>query len=329
MYIRVILLLVLFALFNQCVLSQDENIYGGTAAVSAQFPFMVHFWDETQEYHFCGGSLIGPYHILTAAHCLKGSNILHISIRSGTINHLNSPGDLVPAVSKIIHPQYDEVLTKNDLGVVKLSRPFKPSSNTRTIKMATTAIATGTSTTVAGWGETEEYYYSDDLLYTKAPTISGDACRVYYPEVDDASQICVFKTGFDACFGDSGGPLFTGTKTTAVEYGLVSYGEGCGEKPGVYTRVSNYHSWIVAQTVHTVSTACSGCTTSTNWKALCQSIGGTYAKISSAYQCRNLDVLKTRTVNFSWTGCTAKEQDLCQKIGRYSCVNGKGVCAAL
>jgi len=124
--------------------------------------------------------------------------------------------------------------------------------------------------------------------------------------------------------------LFLGSKATAVQYGVVSFGGSkCIGEPDVYTSVSYFRSWVVAQTVHTVFTACAGCAHSTNWIALCQSIGGTYKKIPSGYQCQNLDVLKTRTVDFSWTGCTVPEKDLCQKIGLYTCASGIARCATL
>ena len=44
--------------------------------------------------------------------------------------------------------------------------------------------------------------------------------------------------------GDSGGPLFTGSGKSAVQIGITSYGEGCAQKPGVYTRITAYLSWI-------------------------------------------------------------------------------------
>jgi trypsin len=295
---------------------------------------MVHLWHETQGYHFCGGSLIGPYHILTAAHCLKGQDISKISVRSGTINYLYSdPGDLVPAVSMEIHADYNANTIKNDIGIIKLSRPFDKSINTRTIKMATGSIASGTSVTVAGWGESETYYYTLDLLFTKAPVISTTKCKSYgadYSTVSGTSQICVFANGKDSCQGDSGGPLFTGSSTTATQYGVVSWGIGCGIYPGVYTRVSYFRDWVVKRTEHVVTTPCSNCALNANWKALCESIGGVYSKTTSSYKCADLDVNKTRKVAKSWTGCSdAKTQDLCEKIGKYSCVSGKGKCSLL
>jgi secreted trypsin-like serine protease len=57
----------------------------------------------------------------------------------------------------------------------------------------------------------------------------------------------------DACYGDSGGPLFTETPGGAVQHGVVSWGEGpadanaaCGHAQayGVYARVETFADWI-------------------------------------------------------------------------------------
>lgn len=59
--------------------------------------------------------------------------------------------------------------------------------------------------------------------------------------------------GRDTCAGDSGGPLMRPLKGTDMKFnwycvGVVSYGRGCGidKWSGVYTRVSSYMDWIVA-----------------------------------------------------------------------------------
>lgn len=57
----------------------------------------------------------------------------------------------------------------------------------------------------------------------------------------------------DACQGDSGGPLFVSSfkdqhVIATTQYGIVSWGSGCGEADGVgvYTRVGRYFDWIKA-----------------------------------------------------------------------------------
>jgi len=280
----------LFVLFIQLAVSDRDPAIYGIAASSGQFPFMVHLWDETQQYHFCGGSLLGPYHVLTAAHCLKGQDITKISVRSGTINYVTAPGQLIDAVSMKIHPSYNDFAIKNDLGVITLSKPFSSSVNTRTVELASTNVAGGTTVTVAGWGATEtQYYGTNQLLYTTAQVISTADCQSTggaYASVAGSTQICVYADGKDSCQGDSGGPLFTGSGITAVVHGLVSWGIDCAVYPGVYTRVSYFRNWINLQTSHTVTTSCPSCALNTNWRALCQSIGGVYDKTASAYLCK-------------------------------------------
>ena len=52
--------------------------------------------------------------------------------------------------------------------------------------------------------------------------------------------------GIDSCQGDSGGPLFTGTGDSAVQHGIVSWGQGCALAgyPGMYKKINNYYNFF-------------------------------------------------------------------------------------
>lgn len=315
----------------QITFAADDKIYGGSYATDGQFPFIIQLYDVAQGYFFCGGSLIGPYHVLTAAHCTEGSTASQIKIWGGSLGIYSGDGEYITVEALYQHPSYDSYYIENDLTVIKLSKPFAKATGLRTIAMSSSTVATGTDLTVAGWGKSENgypYY----LLYTSVPVISTTSCKSYngYSDIVGASQICCYVRGSDSCQGDSGGPLFKGQGTAAVQHGIVSWGVGCAVKPGVYTRVSYFRNWIVSKSVHTVKTTCSSCANHAKWQAMCEQMGGTYSKSSSGYSCSSLDVDKTRKISYSWTGCTDTYlKDFCGKVGRFTCASGVGKCTRL
>jgi len=110
----------------------------------------------------------------------------------------------------------------------------------------------------------------------------------------------------------------------------VSWGNGCGDHPTVYTKVSAYYDWIVEKTTHTVKTDCEACSTDVDWRDMCESIGGTYKRTSASYRCSDLDVMKTRNIDYSWNDCSnSLVKDLCKQIGVYSCDNNAAQCTPL
>ncbi|KAJ7419036.1 hypothetical protein WISP_56455 [Willisornis vidua] len=92
--------------------------------------------------------------------------------------------------------------------------------------------------------------YSDVLQETLVPLIPEEKCRspeIYGRELTE-NMFCAgyFDSKSDACQGDSGGPLACEEDEISYLYGIISWGDGCGRanRPGVYTRVTNYVNWI-------------------------------------------------------------------------------------
>lgn len=88
------------------------------------------------------------------------------------------------------------------------------------------------------------------------PLIDAKTCNTYYQEnsVPSTEQVILedmLCAGFvegkkDACNGDSGGPLVCDVNDVWIQAGVVSWGSDCAlsNRPGVYTNVSVYISWI-------------------------------------------------------------------------------------
>ena len=109
--------------------------------------------------------------------------------------------------------------------------------------------ATGTSSTIVGWGLTSEDGSSSSVLrQATVPIVSNTTCQAFVAYTIYSSQVCAgyASGGVDTCQGDSGGPIFVLASGTYYQVGVVSYGIGCARalNPGVYTRVASYSSWI-------------------------------------------------------------------------------------
>ncbi|XP_064896256.1 transmembrane protease serine 4 isoform X1 [Columba livia] len=226
------------------------RVLGGSPAAIEAWPWQVSL--QYRKEHICGGSIIGPSWVLTAAHCFKNSPIIQ-SWRVKAGSDLLS-GTTTLAVEKVFLAEATSTSAKvNDIALVKLRSPVHVTDRSKPICLPyfDEELVPGTSLWVTGWGYTQEHgKLSEILQQAEVKLIDRESCNLsaYHGEVTE-KMLCAGlpQGGVDTCQGDSGGPLlYSGGHWQVV--GIVSWGQGCGDPstPGVYTSVRAYLNWIYA-----------------------------------------------------------------------------------
>ncbi|MCP2169427.1 S1 family peptidase [Goodfellowiella coeruleoviolacea] len=238
---------VLLPLMGASVAMADGQIVGGTRASISTYPWTVYL-ATTSGFQYCGGTLVAPNKVVTAAHCTEGDSPSAVRVVAGREDKQSSAG-VVANVTKIwIHPNYVDATIGSDVSVLTLDRNLSYA----TLPIATSAdsalYAAGTSARILGWGTTSSGGSASRYLLTATvPLTSNATCSSAYDEYSSTAMVCAGYTqgGTDTCQGDSGGPLVAGGKLI----GITSWGNGCALAgyPGVYTRVSTYSSLITQQ----------------------------------------------------------------------------------
>ncbi|XP_065312787.1 trypsin-like, partial [Gordionus sp. m RMFG-2023] len=227
-----------------------KNIYGGTDARSHSWPWMAVILNEDADKVECGGFLISPKTIITAAHCVNSENSIDFLVGLGVHDIENiQENDLYNIYKIIIHRDFNVINADNDIAIIVLKDSADFSDNIQPICLPSKDIDEIKKCYSSGWGST--YRNSGQSRYIKQvclPLIPWKDCKDIYGNDLTKNMICAgdIKRGvIDTCEGDSDGPLMCYTNKWEV-YGITSWGYGCGEpnNPGVFTDINRFIDWI-------------------------------------------------------------------------------------
>jgi len=249
------------------------RIQGGEEVERHSIPWQVaifnHVWSDWKPY--CGGVLISPSHVLTAAHCIKDcedcEDCSAYSVGVGMHKANVSDGTRIKIKHIRNHPNYKTLCATAkvdfDYSIVHLASPVQLNNKVRPACLPDESLdekfLAGKNLTVSGWGKP----YPGVLHKAHYPAHTNEDCKKYNEDgscnLITANMLCAGDPENRVSAsdnGDSGGPLTYNNDGHETVVGLVSWSDKCwdtikGEWTGlcdgklsVYSRVTAQLEWI-------------------------------------------------------------------------------------
>ncbi|KAL7287407.1 hypothetical protein TKK_0018522 [Trichogramma kaykai] len=229
-----------------------DRIIGGTQTTIDKYPYQVSLRRSGD--HYCGGAIISPWHVLTAAHCIV--KIAHppyrdITVVTGSSVSYGNWGERHRVRRIVVHPNYaadEKTSFANDLAVITIADTIRYNQYQRKIELPSRDVTIGDVATITGWGVRKypSYDASPNLEFALQRLIPLETCaKMVKPYVINNQQICALnRKGIGACSGDSGGPLVAHNRLIGVISWIIPCAEGY---PDIYSNLIYHVDWIRSQ----------------------------------------------------------------------------------
>ncbi|XP_021098919.1 ovochymase-2 [Heterocephalus glaber] len=249
-------------------LSIFSRIVGGNQVEKGSYPWQVSL--KKRKKHICGGTIISPQWVITAAHCVSNRNIastLNVTAGEHDLSQ-TEPGEQILTIKTIIiHPQFStKKPMEYDIALLKMAGTFQLGQFVRPMCLPEPGeqFEAGFICTTTGWGRlTEDGIFPQVLQEVNLPILTEKECAAALLTIKKPFSGKTFlctgspEGGRDACQGDSGGSLMCRNKKGAWTLaGVTSWGLGCGRgwrnngqkkeqgSPGIFTDISKVLPWI-------------------------------------------------------------------------------------